>query len=166
MGKEKLMTTKKASDIQLLTFLLDDQEYALDINNVVQVVRMMAITRPPKAPEYVQGIFNLRGKVVPVIDIRKRCGLPAKPYDLNTQLVIAQSNGRVIALIVDTVSEVLTMPASAIEPPEQIDPDMQYLRAVGKQGNRLILVLDPDVLLSDVGDMIRTQPVRKAEAAI
>ncbi len=149
----KNLTPKKASDAQLLTFKLDEQVYALDISNVVQVVRMVALTRPPKAPLYVQGMFNLRGKVIPVIDIRKRCGLPDKPTDIYTQLVIAQSGGHTLALTVDVVTEVLTMPAANIEPPDQIGSDMEYLQAVGKQGNHLILILDPRTLLADIGEL-------------
>ena len=134
---------------QLLTFKLDDQEYALDIANVVQVVRMVAVTRTPKAPAYIEGMVNLRGRVIPVIDLRKRCNLRLKPYDLNTQLLIARTQQHAMALMVDVVSEVLTMPANSLEPPEQVGTVMQYVRAVGKLGDRLILILDPETLLDD-----------------
>jgi purine-binding chemotaxis protein CheW len=139
---------KSNDDVQLLTFKLDEQEYALDIANVVQVVRMVAVTRAPKAPDFVEGMINLRGRVIPVIDIRKRCGLPVKRYDLNTQLLIAQAEGRAMALMVDAVSEVLTMPASSIEPPAHIGPQMENLKAVGKLGDRLLLILDPSTILA------------------
>jgi purine-binding chemotaxis protein CheW len=135
--------------IQLLTFKLDDQEYALDIANVVEVVRMVAVTRAPKAPPFVKGMVNLRGRVIPVIDLRKRCDLRLKPYDLNTQLLIARTNQHAMALMVDVVSEVLTMPAGSIEPPELVGTAMQFVRAVGKLGDRLILILDPETLLDD-----------------
>jgi len=147
---------KTDGSIQLLTFKLDDQEYALDIANVVQVVRMVAITRAPKAPDFVEGMVNLRGKVVPVIDIRKRCGLATKPYDLNTQLLIARADGRMMALIVDVVSEVLTMPIDNIEPPSQIGTEMENLAAVGKLGDRLLLIIDPSTLLAEA-DMAQVQ---------
>ena len=74
---------------------------------------MVAVTRAPKAPSYVEGMVNLRGRVIPVIDLRKRCDLRLKPYDLNTQLLIARTNQHAMALMVDVVSEVLTMPASS-----------------------------------------------------
>ena len=136
-------------DLQLLTFKLDDQEYALSIANVVQVVRMVAVTRAPKSPVFVEGMINLRGRVIPVVNIRQRCGLLDKPYDLNTQLLIARAGQRLMALMVDVVSEVLTIPANCIEPPELIGADMQHLLAVGKLGDRLILILEPRTLLSD-----------------
>jgi len=140
---------KKRETAQFLTFKLDEQEYGLDIANVVQVVRMVALTRPPKAPDYVEGMFNLRGKVIPVIDMRKRYGLPGKPYDLDTQLLIAKANGRTLAIAVDVVSEVLTIPEDNLESPDQIGPDLEYLAGVGKVGDRLILILDPDTLLQN-----------------
>ncbi|MBI5565397.1 MAG: chemotaxis protein CheW [Chloroflexi bacterium] len=135
--------------LQLLTFKIDDQDYALNIANVVQVVRMVAVTRAPKAPVFVEGMINLRGRVIPVVSLRRRCGLADRPYDLNTQLLIARADGRVMALMVDVVSEVLTLPADCIEPSDQIGAAMEHLLAVGKLGDRLILILDPGSLLSD-----------------
>lgn len=148
-GENKSGTLNKEEAIQLLTFKLDEQEYALDIANVVQVVRMVAVTRPPKAPEFMEGMFNLRGKVIPVIDTRKRFGLPPKSCDLNTQLLIARADGHTLALTVDSVSEVLMMPMSHIEPPDNIGIEVGHLLAVGKLGDRLILILDPSTLLAD-----------------
>jgi len=137
------------NNLQLLTFKLDDQEYALNIANVVQVVRMVAVTRAPKAPVFVEGMINLRGRVIPVVSLRQRCGLVDRPYDLNTQLLIARADGRVMALMVDVVSEVLSIPVDCVEPPDQIGADMEHLLAVGKLGDRLILILDPRSLLAD-----------------
>jgi purine-binding chemotaxis protein CheW len=145
----EVITPSAGGDLQLLTFKLDEQEYALSIANVVQVVRMVAVTRAPKAPPFIEGMINLRGKVIPVINIRQRCGLRDQPYDLNTQLLIARTNGRMLALMVDTVSEVLTVPGANVEPPDQIGPELTYLSAVGKLGDRLILILDPRTLLAD-----------------
>jgi purine-binding chemotaxis protein CheW len=154
---------KKDETIQLLTFKLDDQEYALNIANVVQVVRMVALTRPPKASDCVEGMFNLRGKVVPVIDIRKRYGLPTKPHDLDTQLLIAKANGHTMAISVDVVSEVLTLPMDSIEPLEQIGPQMGSLAAVGKVGDRLILILDPNTLMSNAAELSRPDETQKGK---
>jgi len=138
--------SRRTTHAQFLTFKLDDQEYALAIANVVQVVRMVALSRLPQAPEGVEGVINLRGQVIPVINLRKRCGLPAQPYTVNSQLLIAQSHGRSMALIVDVVSEVLALPATQIEAPERVAPQLQQLCGVGKVGNRLILILNPDSL--------------------
>jgi purine-binding chemotaxis protein CheW len=141
--------TETKTEAQLVTFKLDEQVYALDIGRVVQVVRMVALTRPPKAPEYVEGMINLKGKVIPVIDVRKRCGLPVKPHDLDTQLLIARANGHTVALTVDVVSEVLTLPTSNIQSSEEVGQQLEHLSAVGKWGDRLILILDPDMFLPD-----------------
>ena len=92
--------TATNGSVQLLTFKLDDQEYALNIADVVQVVRMVAVTRALKAPTFVEGMINLRGRVIPVVSLRQRCGLPDRPYDLNTQLLIARAGGRLMALMV------------------------------------------------------------------
>jgi purine-binding chemotaxis protein CheW len=138
---------KQNASVQLITFKLDDQEYALEIANVVQVIRMVAVNRLPQTPDYMEGVINLRGKVIPVVDIRKRCGLPPKPYDANTQLLIAQSRERLMALIVDTVSEVLSLPQAQIETPDRIAPELPHLWGVGKLDHRLILLLDPNSML-------------------
>ena len=138
---------KEETHLQFLTFKLDEQEYALNIANVVQVIRMIAITRPPIAQEYVEGMVNLRGSVIPVINLRKRWGLPPKEHDLNTQLLIARANSHTMALTVDAVSEVLAIPTGSIEPLERSGAKMECLLAVGKLGERLLLIVDPNTLL-------------------
>ncbi len=135
--------------VQLLTFKLDDQEYALDLANVVQVVQMVAVTRPPQSAGDVEGIINLHGAVTPVIDTRKRLGLAPKPHDLNTQLLITRANGRILALTVDAVSQVLALASNCIEPSKRIGATLKYLSAVGNVGDRLILILDPNSFLAD-----------------
>jgi purine-binding chemotaxis protein CheW len=163
--RNKSTTQKKNEIVQLLTFKLDDQEYALNIANVVQVVRMVALTRPPKAPDYMEGLFNLRGKIIPVVNVRARYGLPTKPHDLDTQLLIAKANGHTLAITVDTVSEVLTLPIDSLERPEAIGPEMQYLSAVGKVGERLILILEPNLLMADAAELTQTLGSEKMEMA-
>lgn len=141
--------TATTEEVLLLTFKLDEQTYALAIDKVVQVVRMVAITRAPKAPDYVEGMINLRGKVIPVINLRKRFGLPSKPIELNDHLLIAETDGRVMALIVDVVSEVVSLPVSALDRPADLDSEsLHYLWAVGKLGDELVLILDLDKTLT------------------
>lgn len=164
-NRNKTMTQKKNETVQLLTFKLDHQEYALDIDNVVQVVRMVALTRPPKAPDYMEGMFNLRGKVIPVINVRQRYGLPSKAHDLDTQLLIAKADGKMLAITVDVVSEVLTLSTEAIEQPDQIGPEIEYLQAVAKVGERLILILDPHTLMTTSLELFRAAEIEKVELA-
>lgn len=161
----KAIGQKKTLGVQLLTFKLDDQEYALDIANVVQVVRMVALTRPPKAPDYVMGVFNLRGSVIPVIDIRKRCGLVPRPYDLDTQLLIARVDDHTLAITVDVVSEVLTLPAETIESPDRIGAGTEFLAAVAKVDHRLILILNPRMLM-DLNPVKHSVELEKMEIAV
>ncbi len=143
------VTSMRNEDAQLLTFKLDGQEYALDIDNVVQVVRMVAITPVPKAAQVVEGVINLRGRVIPVINFRKRCGLPPKPHSLNNHLLIARMNHRVVGLIVDSVSEVLSMPVNNLDSSSEIgEGNMEYLSAVGRLGDRLLLILNPSAVLT------------------
>ena len=163
--RNKSAAQKKGETVQLLTFKLDDQEYALNIANVVQVVRMVALTHPPKAPDYMEGLFNLRGKIIPVINVRARYGLPTKPHDLDTQLLIAKANGHTMAITVDAVSEVLTLPVDRIEPPEAIGPEMEYLSAVGKVGDRLILILDPNMLMTNAAELTHALASKQTEMA-
>ncbi len=139
----------EGKDVQLLTFKLDDQEYALNIANVVQVVRMVAVTRAPKAPYFVEGMVNLRGKVIPVINLRKRFGLSDEPYDLDSHLLIARTDGHMMALLVDIVSEMLTIPVSNLDFSSSGGPHMTNdLWAVGRLDDRLILILDPGKALA------------------
>jgi len=145
----KIASAAKNGAIQLLTFRLNEQEYALNLANVVQVVRMVAVTHAPKTADELEGVINLRGKIIPVVDLRKRCGLPAKPHDLDTQLLIAQGNGRMVALAVDVVSEVLALPPANIEPTGAIGAELEFLSAVGKLGDRMILILDPVQVLKE-----------------
>jgi len=147
--ESKSLTVSTNQNVQLLGFRLDDQEYALDVGEVVQVVRMVATTRAPKAPEVVEGMINLRGRVIPVINLRKRFSLPPKPLSLDDHLLIAQTDGRVMALLVDVVSEVLNIPASTLDSAEEVGPQLsEFLSAVAKLGDRLVLILDLNRVLT------------------
>lgn len=135
-------------EAQFVAFRLDDQEYALPIQNVVQVVRMVAITPLPEAPPAIRGMINVRGRIVPVVDLRRRFGLRSRPYDLNSRLVIACHNGSMMALLVDQVSEVVGIPPDCIESQASLGRRVEGVAAVGKLGDRLLLILDPGKVLS------------------
>jgi len=137
--------------IQLVSFRIGAEEFGVDILNVQEINRMTEITRVPKVPDYVEGVINLRGKVIPVIDLRKRLDLDAAEYDKSTRIVVADVQGRTIGLIVDAVSEVLRIPGSAIEPPPELVTriDQEYVQGVAKLEDRLLMFLD----LSKVVDL-------------
>ena len=140
------VANRNGGSIQLLTFKVDDREYALNLANVVQIIRMVTMARGSQPPDSVEGMFNLRGRNIPVVDVRKECGLPAKPCGLNTPLVIARTNGHVMALTVDAVFDVLTMPISNIELRESAAPGMAHVLAIGKLAGRALFILDPNTL--------------------
>lgn len=141
MSGESQSAPNGSDIVQLLAFRVEDREYALNLANVVQIIRVVAHGSTP-APDSVEGMFNLRGRTIPVVDVRQKCGLPQKSYGTNTPLVITRSNGRVVALAVDAVAEVLTLPQCQIEP----TPTDQLVQAIGHIENRALFVLDPSTL--------------------
>ena len=111
----------------------------------------MEITKVPRAPEFVEGVINLRGKVIPIIDLRRRFGLASKAHDKNTRIIVIEINNIIVGFVVDAVSEVLRIPASTVEPPPPVvaGVDSDYISGVGKLQDRLLIMLDLDKLLSN-----------------
>lgn len=130
--------------LQLVSFTLGSEEYGVDILQVQEINRMTQITNVPQAPEYVEGVINLRGKVVPIVDLRKRLNLETKEYDKNTRIVVVDIEGTVLGLIVDAVSEVLRITASSIEPAPDIVTGInaEFIKGVVKLEDRLLIFLD------------------------
>ncbi len=135
---------------QLVVFTLADESYAVDIATVQEILRMQHITKVPRAPEFVEGVSNLRGRVIPVVDLRKRFGLPVTEHGNATRIVVVEINGQTIGIIVDGVSEVLRIQSDAIEPPSPVVTtiDSEYLRGIAKVDDRLIILLSLDKVLS------------------
>ena len=136
--------------LQLVTFSIGGEEFGVDILKVQEIIRMLDITRVPKAPDFVEGVINLRGKVIPIIDLRKRFGLVSKGHDKNTRIIVIDINDMIVGYIVDSVSEVLRIPADTVEPPPPVVAglDSEYISGVGKLDDRLLIFLDLDRLLS------------------
>ena len=144
-------TQKKDADLlQMVTFNIGGEEFGVEILTVQEIIRMMQITRVPKAPDFVEGVINLRGKVIPVIDLRKRFGMDSRGHDKNTRIVVVEINKMIVGFIVDSVSEVLRIPADTVEPPPPVVAglDSEYISGVGKLEDRLLILLDLDRLLS------------------
>ncbi len=137
--------------LQLVTFTLGREEFGVEILKVQEIIRMMGITRVPKAPDFVEGVINLRGKVIPIIDLRKRFGLQAQSHDKMTRIVVVEINDAVVGFIVDAVSEVLRIPVDTVEPapPLVAGIESEYISGVGKLADRLLILLDLNRLLSD-----------------
>jgi purine-binding chemotaxis protein CheW len=142
--------------VQLLTFRIQGQEYAIKVANVVQVVRMVGVTRAPKAPDYVEGLMNLHGQVIPVVNLARLFGLEEHAVDLETQLLIASAKNHTAAFIVDIVSEVLVLSREQIEQPDDIVQALEYLYGVGMVDDRLVLIIDLDALFDDISPVVNT----------
>lgn len=138
---EKLNT---AGEMQLVVFDLASEFYGVDIGDVREIIRMQAITRVPGAPPYVEGIINLRGQVIPVVDLRKRLDLKVSEQTVDSRIVWVTINEQDVGVIVDAVTEVLRIPVSSIEPPSSMvsNVDSDYLRGIAKLESRLIILLD------------------------
>ena len=145
-------TLKKQDDelLQLVTFSIGDEEFGVNILKVQEIIRTMEITKVPRAPEFVEGVINLRGKVIPIIDLRRRFGLAPKAHDKNTRIIVIEINNIIVGFVVDAVSEVLRFPASTVEPPPPVVAGVEsdYISGVGQLQDRLLIMLDLDKLLS------------------
>jgi purine-binding chemotaxis protein CheW len=140
----------KSDILQLVSFNLGNEEYAVDILKVQEINRMVEITAIPNAPFDVEGVINLRGKVIPVINLRKKFGFDEKELDTHSRIIVVDV-GTTVGLIVDSVSEVLRLSADTIEPPPRMtgNGSAEYILGIGKLQDRLLILLDIDSLLKD-----------------
>ncbi len=141
MSAEHITTTAM---LQLVSFVIDKEEYGIDILNVQEIIRSVEISRVPNAPEFVDGVINLRGKIVPVLDLRKRFGKPARPKDKDTRIIVIELGDKVVGFIVDKMKEVIRIPQSIIEaPPElSLDVNTKYITGIAKLEDRILVLLD------------------------
>ncbi len=136
----------KEEVLQLVTFTLENQDYAVDILKVQEINRMTEITKVPNSPPYVEGVINLRGKVIPVINLRKKLGFQEKEWDENSRVIIMDIQAITKGVIVDSVSEVLRIPSGTVEPAPPIASDISrtFVKGIAKLQNRLIVLIDID----------------------
>jgi purine-binding chemotaxis protein CheW len=137
-------------ELQLVIFELGEENYGVDISAVESIIKMQAITKVPHAPSFVEGVTNLRGKVLPVIDLRKRFGLPTREATKESRIVIVSIGETGMGMVVDGVSEVLTVNDAEIEPaPAMVmTVDSVFITGIAKLGGRLVILLDLSVVLS------------------
>jgi len=141
------------NELQMVVFDLGSEYYGVDISDVREIIRMQNITRVPGTPSYMEGVLNLRGKIAPVVDLRKRLNLK----------VNALTNNKDVGVIVDGVTEVLRIPVSSVEPPAQMltSGDNVHLKGIAKLQDKLVILLDMDSILKECGevnmDMIRKE---------
>ncbi len=140
-GREELL--------QFVGFHVGGEEFVIDILRVQEIIRAQQLTRVPNSPDCMEGVMNLRGKIIPVIALRKRFGLQEAPPDKQNRIVVVEIEGNVFGFAVDAVSEVLRIPADRVEPPPRLGPvEREYVAGVGKLDDRLLILLDADRLLS------------------
>ena len=126
-----------------LTFLLDNQVFGIEIKVVTEIIGMQRITKIPDVPDYLKGIINLRGRIIPVIDMRMKSGIDYIDYNDRTCIIIINVQSFTLGLIVDSVSEVMTIEEDNIEsPPFRDDNGDRYIKGIGKVKDNVILILD------------------------
>ncbi len=132
------------ANLHLVTFRLGREEYGIEIASVQEIIRATDITPVPGAPSHVRGVINLRGKIIPVVDLRTRFSLPATEAGESQRIVVVELGQKRIGMLVDSVSQVIKVPAGVVEemPEEATSIDENFIRGVGKLENRLIIILD------------------------
>ena len=135
--------------LQLVSFKIGNEEFGVDILNVQEINKMTQITKVPNSPDFVEGVINLRGRVIPVIDLRTRLHLVRKQYDKDTRIIVVEINKKTIGFIVDAVSEVLRIPTNITEAPPAIVSgiDSEFIKSVGKLEDRLLILIDLNKIL-------------------
>ncbi len=136
---------------QLVVFDLAEEVYGVEINTVREIIRMQAVTSVPDAPEFIEGVMNLRGNVIPVVDLRRRFNLPAGETTADTRVVVVDIDGEGIGVIVDAVTEVLRITEGSIEPASSVvtTEDSYYIRGIVKLSDRLLILLDIEKALGE-----------------
>ena len=137
--------------LQLVSFMIDKEEFGVDILCVQEINRFMQITKVPNAPDFVEGVINLRGRVIPVIDLRLKFEMPKKERDNSTRIIVVEVGGKTVGFIVDSVNEVLRISESVTEAPPEIvtGANSDYIMAVAKLEDRIITLLNLEKILSN-----------------
>jgi len=148
--EEKQVENANDEILQLVSFKIGGEEFGVDILKVQEINRMLAITKVPNSPSFVEGVVNLRGKIIPVVNLRKRLQLPIIAHDDKTRIIVVELIDTTVGFIVDEVKEVLRIPKSITEPaPSMVaGVKMDYITAVGKLDDRLLILLDLEKTLS------------------
>lgn len=148
--EQKEKTQLSGEVVQIVSFRLSNEEYGVDISQVQEIIRMVEITHVPRAPRFMEGVINLRGQLIPIIDLRTRFGMPRTEQTKSTRIVVTEIGAKRVGMVVDSVSEVLNIPMEHVEDA----PDMiagvgtEYIQGVGKVNERLVILLDLTMVIS------------------
>lgn len=153
---EELLQQEDTQHGRFLTFQVGSEFYGLPIHVVTEIVMLQPITSVPEVPDYVRGIINMRGKIVPVIDVRLKFKLPAQDYDDRTCIIVVDVGELSVGLIVDSVAEVVDIDDENVVPPPNYTGSAQsrFILGIGKVGNDVKLLLDVEKLLEDDGKLV------------
>lgn len=151
MSNETQTQAVHTNMLELVGFIIANEFFALEINSICEIIKVNDITRVPNTPSYIRGVINLRGKVIPIIDMREKLNLDHITYDKNTRIIILEFNNMIVGIIVDAVREVLRIDAAVTEPPPAVVKGIasDYISAIGKLDDKLINILNLDYLLSN-----------------
>lgn len=140
--------SKKEELLQFVSFKLDNEEFCINIFQVREINKFVKLTKVPNSPPFVEGVINLRGKIIPVINLRSKFGKPEIADNNNTRIVVVDLNDQLIGLKVDEVSEVLRIPGNVLEEPPNLVRGIEgeYITAIAKLEDRLLIHLDLDIL--------------------
>jgi purine-binding chemotaxis protein CheW len=157
---------------QFVSFVVAGEEFGINILKVQEIIRPVDITRVPHAPEFVKGVINLRGRILPIIDLRTRFGFPERAQDEETRIVVVEVGNQTVGFMTDAVREVLRVDVTSIEPAPElaVGIDAHYLRGVAKLEERLLILLDLEGILSAgeaeaLEDLDENRPEQAAAAA-
>ncbi|MEE8421709.1 MAG: chemotaxis protein CheW [Dehalococcoidia bacterium] len=148
---------EQGAERQLVVFDLAGEVYGVNIETVREIIRMQAVTYVPDAPEFVEGVINLRGRVIPVVDLRKRFSLAVTEVSEQSRVVVVDIGGEDIGVIVDAVTEVLRIAADSVEPTSSLvtTEDSYYIEGIAKVDDRLLILLDINRALAHEAEELR-----------
>jgi len=143
-GEEEEKLIAEGSIIQLVSFVLEDVEYGVDILAVHEILRFPEITRLPNAPDFIKGIINLRGNIIPVVDVRKKFGFSKAEITDLTRIIVIETNDKLTGLMVDNVHQVVRITQNNVDPPSELIEGVseEYIWGIGRLKDRLIVILN------------------------
>ncbi|OQX73323.1 MAG: chemotaxis protein CheW [Campylobacteraceae bacterium 4484_4] len=140
--------TKDEEIIQLVGFIVGEEEYAIPILNIQEIIKPIEYTRVPSTPDYVLGVFNLRGNVIPLIDLRKKFHLPPSDQTPDTRYIVMKEGDNIAGFVIDKLTEAIRLKTSQIDPaPETLHNDRGMISGIGKRDNSILTILKVNVLL-------------------
>lgn len=142
----------------LVVFTLEGRAFALPVLDIGEILRMVAITHVPDMPGWVRGVINLRGRVIPVVDLRRRLGLPLAEVGINTPILVVHTAGRSLGLVADAVTDVIDVPQDDLTEPSDVGGRTQAIASVARTDDGLVMVLDLDQIAGAAGELRVPEP--------